>query len=345
MRAVVIAGSDLSGPLGLPSFLDSTADVDLIVLADSGGDHVGALESLGWESVPLILVGDLDSITPTARQQLEARGVEVQLLPTSKDETDLEFALRVACERGADEVVVLAALGGPRLDHLLGTVALLTADWLEGCRVRLVDEAHDVFVARGDGEIRGRPGDLVSLVPLTPVVDDIITEGLAYPLRGDSLRQGSTRGVSNELTSERARVTHGAGELLVIHYRPAANEAEVRKEGGGIDRLACQFSLYPLRQSSIDEAIRAGIEAAARSGAAAGLTVRVQTLSTLMEGPRDAVFEAQRAAFAAAAAFGPVVMVSAITTGAPTADVVHDIQQRHVDAVRLLPDDASTDVI
>ena len=56
--------------------------------------------------------------------------MEVLTLPTAKDETDTEAALRVAVDRGATDITVLNALGGPRLDHLVGNLLLLTAPWL-----------------------------------------------------------------------------------------------------------------------------------------------------------------------------------------------------------------------
>jgi thiamine pyrophosphokinase len=166
-----------------------------------------------------LLVGDLDSISPAVRTDLEDRGVEVVLLPTAKDETDTEAALRVVIERGATDITVFAALGGPRLDHLLGNLLLLTAPWLAPAQVTLVDGLHVAFLVRGDGSITGRPGDTVSLLPLTPVVEDVRTEGLLYPLRGEPLLQAQTRGVSNEMTGIEARVTHGKGALLLVHYR------------------------------------------------------------------------------------------------------------------------------
>ncbi len=115
----------------------------------------------------------------------------------------------------------------------------------------------------------------------------------------------------------------------MVHHRPREQAV-----GDAQETMACQFSLYPLRQPSLDEAIRAGVEAATRSGAATGLTVRVQTLSTLMQGPKDTVFQAARAAFDGAAALGSVVMVCAFTLGSPSPAVVADIQQKHVDVVR-----------
>ncbi len=329
MRTVIIAGSELSGSEGLPPFMGQLHEVELVVVADGGGNHLDLLDLMGIGSTPLILVGDMDSISAEAREALERRGAEVRLLPTVKNETDLEFALKVAREQGADDIVVLAALGGPRIDHLLGTVVLLSAPWLAGCRVRLVDSTHEVFLACGDVEVQGAPGDLLSLIPLTSQVENVTTEGLRYALRGEDLQQGSTRGVSNELSGTRAKITHGSGDLLVVHYR--AREVSGEEAQG---TMACQFSLYPLRQPSLDAALRGVVDAAPRCGAAAGLTVRVQTLSTLMQGPKDTVFQAARAAFDGAATLGSVVMVCAFTLGSPSPAVVEDIQQKHVDVVR-----------
>jgi thiamine pyrophosphokinase len=115
-------------------------------------------------------------------------------------------------------MTVHGALGGPRLDHLLGMIGLLTADWLAGLDVRLVDDHQEIYLAGGDRMIEGSAGDTVSLLPLTPVVEDVHTDGLLYPLRGEVLLQGAVRGVSNEMIGRRAHVSHGAGHLLIVHF-------------------------------------------------------------------------------------------------------------------------------
>ncbi len=210
MRAVLVAGSDLRGALDV-SLL---ATADLLVAVDGGAD---ALAAVG--TVPHLLVGDLDSISLGARARLEAQGVEVLVLPVAKDVTDTEAALRLAVERGADDIVVFGALGGPRLDHLVGNLLLLASDWLAGHPVRLIDERHEAFLAGGDAGLTGQRGDTVSLLPLTDEVADVRTEGLLYPLEGETLYRSATRGLSNAMTGSEARVTHGKGQLLVIHYR------------------------------------------------------------------------------------------------------------------------------
>jgi thiamine pyrophosphokinase len=169
--------------------------------------------------VPLLLVGDLDSISLRTRRDLEAAGVEVMLLPMAKDETDTEAALRLVVERGAEDIVVFGALGGPRLDHLVGNLLLLTSSWLADRRVRLVDDWHEAFLAHGDVCLAGEAGDTVSLLPLTPQVHGVTTEGLLYALHDSTLVQATTRGVSNAMTGATARVTHGEGLLLIVHYR------------------------------------------------------------------------------------------------------------------------------
>lgn len=188
------------------------ADADLLIAADGGADLLGAAGRL-----PDVLVGDLDSISSATLAACVAGGVEVHELPVAKDESDTEYALRVAVERGATRITVVGALGGPRLDHLLSNVFLLTAPWLAACDLRLVDARFEVYLARGDVHLDGLAGDVISLLPLTSVVAGVETEGLAYPLRRESLLMGATRGVSNVLQSTEGRVRHGEGSLLVVH--------------------------------------------------------------------------------------------------------------------------------
>ena len=50
------------------------------------------------------------------------------------------------------------------------------------------------------------------------------TDGLAYPLAGESLEPGSSRGVSNVFVSEMARVSVERGVLLAIRPGPEPGE-------------------------------------------------------------------------------------------------------------------------
>ena len=61
---------------------------------------------------------------------------------------------------------------------------------------------------RGERELEGEPGELLTLLAVNGPAEGVTTEGLAYPLRGETLEPGSSRGVSNVFAAE-ARSRHG----------------------------------------------------------------------------------------------------------------------------------------
>jgi uncharacterized protein YqgV (UPF0045/DUF77 family) len=93
--------------------------------------------------------------------------------------------------------------------------------------------------------------------------------------------------------------------------------------GERLGAAACQFSVYPLRRPRIG----ATIERAIRAAGAGGAEVRVQNLSTVIYGDEEQVFAGLRAAFRAAQAEGPAVVVATLTAGMPTDDEVARIQR------------------
>ena len=68
----------------------------------------------------------------------------------------------------------------------------------------------------GHQALRGRPGELLTLLAVGGPADSVRTEGLRYPLRGERLLPGSGRGISNELLGTDAAVSVGSGSLLVV---------------------------------------------------------------------------------------------------------------------------------
>jgi thiamine pyrophosphokinase len=201
----------------LYTFAKSAVENGAILICADGGGEV----ALAWNLTPNLVVGDMDSISPASLAVLTRMpGVVVRILPAEKDETDLELALLSALERGAQEITILGGLGG-RLDHTLGNIYLLAARQLAQARAkaRLLDEQEEVIVLHGGETLKlgGKPGDLLSLIPLTPEARGVNTEGLYYPLNKEPLFIGPTRGISNVFTGETATVSFEEGLLLVIH--------------------------------------------------------------------------------------------------------------------------------
>ena len=85
-----------------------------------------------------------------------------------------------------------------------------------------------VFVVRRELELDGEPGDLCTLLPVGGPALGVRTEGLRFPLHGETLEPGSTRGVSNELLASVARVSLVDGVLLAIVPDPEGAESMKR---------------------------------------------------------------------------------------------------------------------
>jgi len=210
MRALVVLDGD---PLGSDAWLAGLAkSADLVIAADGGANR---LPKAGRR--PDLVVGDMDALADDALRELERAGTLLERHPTEKAETDGELALDAAVERGADEIVVVGAFGGARLDHMLGNLMLLAHEDFAAIDVALVTEQATFRSLLGPGilELEGAPGDWVTLEPLSEIVRGVATDGLRYPLRHEDLVRGSTRGVSNELTERRGSVEVGDGLLLV----------------------------------------------------------------------------------------------------------------------------------
>lgn len=208
MRAVIFANGRLNRPINL--YPD-----DYIIAADGGAQHCLALGV-----TPRTVIGDLDSISETELAMLKAAGVSVIEHPARKDYTDLELALQYAQELKADQIVIFAALGA-RWDQTLANVLLPVAQ--NGAPISILDGAQEIHYLRGAStlELRGQPGDTVSLIPIGGPAQGIATQQLEYPLHGETLHFGSTRGVSNVMVSQQASVTLEDGLLvcIVIHQQ------------------------------------------------------------------------------------------------------------------------------
>ncbi len=189
-------------------------DWEWVVAADSGLDHAYGLDL----EVDLV-VGDLDSVTSASLDRATASGVAVQRHPRDKDATDLALALDAAVERGASELVVVG-VGGGRPDHELANLLLLAAPGYAGVDVEARTAAARFTVVRSRPcRLQGRPGDVVTLLPVHGPARGVRTEGLRWSLDDDVLEPGSTRGVSNELSQPVASVVVGAGVVLAVQPR------------------------------------------------------------------------------------------------------------------------------
>ena len=202
---VVVSGG---GPLGAAAVQAVPAGAP-VVAADAGADHARAAGL-----TPSLVVGDFDSI------EIDPTGVRSERHSPDKDATDLELALDAALTFEPRRLLVLSA-AGDRLDHLVGELALLASPRFAAVQVDAVFDDATVCVVRTERRLTGSTGELVSLIPVHGPALGVTTEGLAYPLHGETLEAGSSRGISNVFGGPEARISLESGVLLAI--RPAAS--------------------------------------------------------------------------------------------------------------------------
>lgn len=219
MHALVVADGDPPDCAALdgtwPGWRDGVA---LVVAADGGA--IGARQA---GLVIDLVVGDGDSLGESVLAELAAEGIAIERSSTHKDESDTELAVLACLERGATAITIIGAFGG-RLDHELANIWLLALPELGERPVQLLDghtRAHLLKAPAATGqpahrELAGRPGDLVTLLPLGGDVEGVTTDGLEYPLRDEPLRLGPARGLSNIRLESTASVRVRRGLLLIV---------------------------------------------------------------------------------------------------------------------------------
>lgn len=222
MHALILADGDAPDRAALDAAWPGwDAGVALVIAADGGARHAPGLDVRidRW-------VGDGDSVEAALLDSLRAEGTTIDRSPRDKDESDTELAVATALAAGADRLSIVGALGGPRLDHALANLTLLSLPELRNLDVRILTAGHRVRLLVADDpaptalasrlDLAGRVGDVVSLLPVGADVTGVSTEGLRYPLRDEPLRLGRTRGLSNVLVAPEAEVAIRTGRLLVV---------------------------------------------------------------------------------------------------------------------------------
>ena len=213
LRYVIIANGDEPSAETIRHWLRPG---DRLICAD-GGCRIALRHGLR----PDYAIGDFDSLSEADFQQLQQDGVDIQRHPPQKNETDLELALQLAISQCASEIVVLGALGG-RLDHEMANLMLLAMPGLNQVPVIIAGEKLEIHSLDARQypatlHLRGHTGDTVSLIPYGGDALGIMTDGLQYPLRQETLSVGPARGVSNVMTQDQARISVADGLLLCIH--------------------------------------------------------------------------------------------------------------------------------
>lgn len=188
-------------------------EAGLIVCADGGARHLKALHIC-----PHAVIGDFDSALPEDKLYFEEKNIKTISYPSRKNETDTDLCVSWALLNHATDITLLGATG-TRLDHTLANVFLLKKLAERGIPARIIDKHNTIHVVTDQIELKGRPGDLLSLLPITEKVAGITIKGLEYPLKDAGMEMGFSLGISNVFKETAAFVSVGEGVLMVIQSK------------------------------------------------------------------------------------------------------------------------------
>lgn len=181
---------------------------DDVVAVDGGGNVLRS-----WSVAARTVVGDGDSITPEASAFHEAAGALFHRSPADKDATDFELALNVLDSAPEDEVHLVGMTGG-RTDMSLANLLVLGGQTGKGLFTFDLPDGCGGVMGPGSLEIDLPAGTPAALLALAPAASGIVSDGVRWPLRGETISLNEARGVSNIVTAPPWRLSLASGSLL-----------------------------------------------------------------------------------------------------------------------------------
>ena len=206
MKCVIIASGDLDLT---PRIRQIIKTAQIIICADGGARHLRMLNIL-----PHVLIGDFDSIHADDKAFLKIKRVKQIKFPVKKDQTDSELCVLWALEQKATDITLLGVIGS-RLDHSLANVFLLKKLAEQNIQARIIDKNNELVIVCDSIELEGKPGDLLSLIPISDKVTGITLKGLEYSMENGQIEVGSSIGISNHFVKNRATISIKTGQLIV----------------------------------------------------------------------------------------------------------------------------------
>ena len=184
---------------------------DCIVACDAGYRNAAIL---GVE--PDLIVGDFDSAPKPETFH------DTIILPHVKDDTDTHYAAKWLCERGYNQIAMLGALGGKRMEHTFANIS--TAFYLasNGVDVILANEQSELHILCPGKPLKLQKADwmYLSVFALDGMLSGVSIRGVFYPLENATLTVDYPIGVSNEFVAPVAEICCQSGHGLVVLTRP-----------------------------------------------------------------------------------------------------------------------------
>lgn len=207
MKALIIA----SGRIDDYDLLNSLVQENSFILcADGGLNH---LMKIGL--IPNLVLGDLDSISDDGIEYIKSKNIKVEKYPTMKDETDTHLAVNYLISKNYKEITIIGGIG-TRMDHTLANIFLLRKLNKIGIKGCIINGNNIIHLIDNSIKLLRKDNYYTSIIPISQDGIQVSVSGFLYPLMNEHIEFGSTRGISNILTSSFGNIILLKGEALII---------------------------------------------------------------------------------------------------------------------------------
>ncbi len=206
-HALIICNGEMPSSKHLSTLLKSKP---FILCADGGANKARSFGIL-----PDTIIGDLDSITKQTR-------LAFSNIPTihlaDQNSTDLEKALNFLMKNKFQSATIIGATG-ERADHALVNYSILLK-YYGKLHLEFFDDYCTIQILKKKISFSAVIGQPISILPMGKC-SGIVTNGLKYPLRNESLELGVREGSSNEAIKTSVSISVRTGALLLFKIHPS----------------------------------------------------------------------------------------------------------------------------
>jgi thiamine pyrophosphokinase len=210
MRCVIIANGDLEYTSDIIKIIKNA---QMIISADGGARHLRTLNIS-----PHVMIGDFDSINPDNYSFFKKKEIKILNFPLKKNHTDTELCVSYALKNKASDITLLGVTGS-RLDHTLANIFLLKKLAKLNIQARIINKHNEIFMVTNFIELKGKPKELLSIIPVTQDVTGVTLTGLEYPLKNASMQMGDSIGISNVFKESVVSISIKSGVLIVTRSK------------------------------------------------------------------------------------------------------------------------------
>lgn len=179
----------------------------LIVSADGASNYLKHMKV-----TPDVIIGDLDSITPKNLKYYTKKKVKIVKLE-EQETTDFEKSLNYIISLKIKKISVFGAIS-KRYDHTLNNLSVLKR-YYKNNAITLYDNKYESFYCSKSISFKYKKNKIVSFLGI-PYATGIVTEGLKYPLKNETLYFGIREGTLNKSIADTVKIKFKKGDLLLF---------------------------------------------------------------------------------------------------------------------------------